>query len=686
MQKFVSRYAVYLIFLNFISGFAMGIQNHDTTLIHGEQEMVINWMSRHLTTRPAPFFSFLYDEQKSSTFLLDWKIDLTQKIIDRNKTRYILTFTDPGTKLIVRCIGTAFSDFPAIEWILEFQNSGGENTPILENIQVADVRLFSAKNEKYILHHALGSNHEKNDFAPLMDEIKSDTEIILAPKGGRSSDETALPFFNIQAEKKGVMVGIGWTGQWQAVIKGDDKESIILQAGMEKTHLRLHPGEKIRTPRILLLFWQGQDRLRGHNLLRQFILVHHTPHQNGNPVTGPLACNGGAFMFNEFTLATEHNMIALAERYQQFGLQAEYWWIDAGWYGGMDWHHGDWYPNVGNWYMREEHFPNGLQPVSDAVNTMGMKLILWFEPERVYRGTWLDREYPDWIIKRKPDDTNGIFNLGNHEARKWLTDYISSRIEENGVGLYRQDFNIRPLEYWQTVDAPDRQGMTEIRYIEGLYSFWDELLERHPDLIIDNCASGGRRLDLETISRSITLWRSDYNYTEPTGRQNHTYGLSLYLPYHGTGCTVPDIYVARSTYASSMVTGWNLYADNFPKDQAGYIYAEYKKIRPFFQGDFHPLTEYTTQHNKMMAYQFHRQDLNAGMVFVFRRPQSGEITYHIQLHGLSDEANYELFYENDGALSVKSGRELKKGLTVRMVERPGSLLITYRRIDVDQGK
>ena len=645
-----------------------------------EKDLHNNWISHHLGRQPIPFFSFQLDGKNSFSILPGWKSEISSRVLDKNRTQRTLTFRDPESRLTVRCICTSYHDFPASEWIVEFENSGDRDTPIIENIQAVDLLLFENKNGIFRLHHALGSNHSENDFAPLVDDMTPGSEIILAPRGGRSSDETALPIFNIEGEAEGVMVAIGWTGQWQASIRRDDQSGIYLQAGLEKTHLKLHPGEKIRTPRILLLFWQGNNRLRGHNLLRQFILDYHTPHQNGAPVKGPFACNGGAFMFNEFTLATESSMIALAERYRQFDLQADYWWIDAGWYGSMDWHNGDWYPNVGNWYIRKEHFPNGLKPVALAVNRMGMKLILWFEPERVYRGTWLDTAHPEWIIKRKADDSNGIFNLGNPEARLWLTDYISAMIEENGVGLYRQDFNIRPLEYWHSLDDPERQGMTEIRYIEGLYAFWDALLEKHPNLIIDNCASGGRRLDLETISRSVALWRSDYNYREPTGRQNHTYGLSLYLPYHGTGCTIPDMYVARSTYASSMVTGWNLYSDDFAKDQAQYIYNEYKKIQPCFQGDFYPLSEYTTRPDKWMAYQFHRKDLNAGVAFVFRRPRNSGNTCMISLSGLVDDAAYELIYENNQASSVKTGIELKKGLSVKINERPGSELISYRII------
>lgn len=62
-----------------------------------------------------------------------------------------------------------------------------------------------------------------------------------------------------------------------------------------------------------------------------------------------------------------------------------------------------------------------------------------------------------------------------------------------------------PLEYWQAADVEDRQGITEIRHIEGLYKLWDELRQEFPNLIIDNCSSGGRRIDMETISRSLPL-------------------------------------------------------------------------------------------------------------------------------------------------------------------------------------
>ena len=93
-------------------------------------------------------------------------------------------------------------------------------------------------------------------------------------------------------------------------------------------------------------------------------------------------------------------------------------------------------------------------------------------------------------------------------------------------------------EYEERDDTEDRQGITEIKHVTGYLAYWDELRRRHPDMLIDSCASGGRRNDLETMRRAVPLWRSDYAF-EPVGHQCMTYGISLWLPFHGTG-TVPQ--------------------------------------------------------------------------------------------------------------------------------------------------
>ena len=118
----------------------------------------------------------------------------------------------------------------------------------------------------------------------------------------------------------------------------------------------------------------------------------------------------------------------------------------------------------------------------------------------------------------------------------------------------RYDFNIEPLEFWRQNDTPDRQGITEIRYIEGLYALWDELRLRHPGLVVDLCASGGRRNDLEALMRGIPLWHSDMQCfgPNPSAEQLQNGGLFRWIPFHGAG---NFDYEPGYRFRSAMTTG-----------------------------------------------------------------------------------------------------------------------------------
>ena len=358
-------------------------------------------------------------------------------------------------------------------------------------------------------------------------------------------------------------------------------------------------------------------------------------------------------------------------------------WLDAGWYTGCGWDKGDWWQNVGNWTVEKERFPDGLKPVADAVHAAGSKFMVWFEPERVRKGTQLDREHPEWMLRLAGDD-NALFDLGNTEARLWLTDYISEFIKKEGIDYYRQDFNFDPMPFWEKNDKPDRIGMSEIRHIEGLYAYWDSLLVRFPNLLIDNCASGGRRLDLETTSRSAPLWRTDYQYGEPNGYQCHTYGLNFYLPIHGTAVYRTDNYTFRSGLGATAVTNWEVTGRNsesIPAMQKRI--ADYKTIRPYFYGDYYPLTPVANMTNDdiWLAYQLNRPDKGDGIIIGFRRKNCPDESIGIKLHGLDPSASYELTDDDSGLKTTKDGMEIMNGYTLSLTDKPGSLLIRYRKID-----
>jgi alpha-galactosidase len=641
------------------------------------------FVSGHMTKAGPPPFAFIYSGKASSGFIGKWRVTSDEKTEGAKIIRTVV-YTDPSSGLRITAVYTIYQDFSAAEWVVRFKNTGRSDTPIIENVQACAVSFpnFAASAAgPVMLYRARGSAAERSDFGPINEAVAPKAEIRFGPTAGRSSDTNALPFFNIATPEHGIVAAIGWSGRWESVVgrKGADARSLDLTAGMAVTHFKLLPGEEVRTPSVALLFWKSPDRMSGHNLFRRFVLAHHMPQANGKPVALPIAHGvgfGGPFPCNEYVCATESYAIGMIERLHQFGIEPDACWIDAGWYENPT---GQWWSGVGTWTVNTKNFPRGLKPVTEAAKKFGQGFVVWFEPERVYEGTWLDREHKDWLAFL-PGDRNRLLDLGNPKALAWLIGHISNFIKTEGVTIYRQDFNFDPAPFWKAMDAPDRVGIAEMKHIEGLYAFWDALLERNPGLLIDNCASGGRRIDLETTSRSIPLWRTDYQYYEPNGYQCHTYGLHFFVPASGTGNGDPRKYWFRSAaMGGAVVMGWELGA-GFNVRGAIEDVAEFRALREYFYGDYYPLSEYSTSDDAWTALQWDRPEEGDGVVLAFRRPMAPQPSIEVKLGGLDAGTDYEVSFEDYGVTVVKSGRELSSGLTLKIPEAPASLLVKYRRV------
>lgn len=663
-----------------------------------EKEAARVWVAQHLEATDAEaaasFFSFTYGDRKSDELLASWHVERTSRKGDDGRTDYTVTWTDPATGLVVRGEATQFADFPAVEWVLYFKNTGSSDTPILADILPVNDAFPLTRDKAARLHHAKGSECRLDDFAPQVTPLgptpetpqgawrNKDYPVRIASSNGRSSCG-ALPFFNLDLDDHGAMLAVGWTGDWAASFYQSSQE-VCFQAGMQRTHFKLLPGEEVRTPRILLLFWQGQ-RLQGHQLLRQFILTHHTPTQGGRRIQAPVCLGtwGGNYAKNH----CEHGLW-----WKEHHLALDYLWIDAGWFGndeakpGATVFNSKWWAYVGDWYPNPGYFPQGLKPVSDALAEAGMGLLLWLEPERVFKGTAWTKEHPEFLLG--PMGDNFLFNLGDPQARQFLTGHLARLIAESHLGCYRQDFNMDPRPYWDASDAPDRVGIAEIRHITGMYAMWDELRQRFPDLLIDNCASGGRRIDLESISRSIPLWRSDFqcypNFT-PTGLQGQTHGLGLWVPLSTGCCDREDRYAFRSALGPGMVLGMAEFEKDthkhFSVDWLRQSLDEIQAVRPYFEGDFYPLLSYSVAEDQWAAWQYDRPDLGEGMVLALRRAQSPIRLLVPSLQGLDPKATYEVRCLDTGEVLRRTGGELAtKGVEIRIDDQPGSRLYCYRRL------
>ena len=278
----------------------------------------------------------------------------------------------------------------------------------------------------------------------------------------------------------------------------------------------------------------------------------------------------------------------------------------------------------------------------------------------------------------------GVLNFALPQVREYFLQIIDRLMELPGFGCYRQDFNANcrtePLGWWRDNDAPDRQGITEMRYIEGLYTFWDELIRRHPDSFRVNCAGGGRRIDLETILRHHVHQKTDLHLHYHT-HQNALFGLSQYLP-NGiimSALDWQDSYSFHSAMAGSICLGWQADEPGFDMARGKQLADLYRELRHFLNGDWYPLTPYQRGLDAWLGSQYHRPDLDAGLLLVFRRAMCRTTALTVALGGLDANSTYVLTDRETGEVTKRQGEELGKAYAITLDEAPGSRLITYHK-------
>jgi alpha-galactosidase len=614
----------------------------------------------------APFFSFTYDGTPSAEILKTWEFKKSSRQLDDQRKENTLTFTDPKSGLELRCVGVQYPDFPTVEWTLYFKNTSDKDTPILSDIQALDAVFPANKSETPLLHHFKGDRCTKDSFEPLRTPLTPGIELRFVPAGGRPSNGE-WPYYNLEGSSS-VILAIGWPGQWACRFTRGDDNDIHICAGQELTRFKLHPGEEVRTPLVALLFYH-RDWVAGQNLWRRWMFARNFPKDHGKPLAPKFA----AFCGNYFPgyRTNQQSEIDFIGRFVAEGFHPDYWWIDAGWYPCPD----DWGP-VGTWKVDRTRFPDGLHAVSDRAHANGMDFILWFEPERVAPNTDLADNHPEWILGGK---NGGLLDFGNPDAWKWITDRIDKIIVDEGVDIYRQDFNMDPLPYWRANDAADRQGITEIKHIQGYLAFWDELQRRHPGMLIDSCASGGRRNDLETMRRAVPFLRSDY-CTDPEGMQCHTYGFNMWLPYYRGATDKIDLYDFRSNISPLMMMAWDMRDRKLDYALARKLIEQWRQVACCLFGDFYPLTDYNVAGDTWMAWQFDRPEQSDGFVQAFRRAANAQSSKTLKLQGLDAAATYILTdFDTKEETEMTARRLMEDGLAVSINNQPGAVLIAYRK-------
>jgi len=629
--------------------------------------------------------TYLFDGKQQRGIPRDWQPVTQTRLLDANMVELVWTGRAPQTGLEIRIECLVYRDYPVLEWVAWFANRGTTPTPLLSDIEALDATLVGSAP---VLHHYRGDFWDEHGYEPQEAVLAPGTKVHLAPNGGRPCDGW-FPYFRILFEGRGLTWALGWPGQWSLTVEGAS-DGVHVKAGQEKTHLRLDPGESIRTPRMTVLAWKG-DETRAINLWRRWYLAHLLPRPNGRPLQ-PLIALAATDEGEEFTAATEENQLRYMAKFQEHGIPFDVWWIDAGWYPCSDNEERRRWPITGNWYPDPERFPNGMKAISEAAESAGAKLLVWFEPERVRAGTMFERDHPDWLLRAKESD-NALFNLGNPDCRQWLTDHVCKLIRDNGIRIYRQDHNFSPLQHWRENETEGRQGMNENLYVQGYLRYWDDLIEHNPGLWIDSCASGGRRNDLETMRRSVPLHYSDYGYGDHPVKLAFQRTLYEWIPYFKeftlswdlTGGSRFDASVDPFAYYTAMApmlfVTLDIRRDDYDFELSRKLIAIWRNASQLLLfGDYYPLTPYHRDATQWVVRQFDEPTTGRGVIQAVRLPKNSEETFVARPKGVAPEARY-IFESSDNGETVEvTGEKLQsEGFPIKLPQR-GAVLWFYRKL------
>lgn len=649
------------------------------------KEIRLDTVARSARVEPGLPISFVYGGRPSSEFLHRWRREASVARKDDVEVREIV-LTDPETGLQVQATARIMLDTAGADWTVRFRNTGSADTPPIESICTLDLSVQTGIGGHVAVEKLRGSAQGALSWQPVREELRAGAAERLASANGRTAGLIG-PFFTVDWGAGGAVVGIGWSGQWQADIERPQPSHLVVRAGYQGVRVCLRPGEEIRSPRILLVIYADADPERGRQAFRRTMLAHVWPKAANQPVVPPIAHLSTSFY--EMNDSTEQNVLSHLNSVR--GLGFEVFWLDAYWTRGG-------FPaGMGNYALPlsrvepEDRFPRGLRPIAEAVRNAGMGFLLWFEPERVAQGTAIAREHPEWVLS-PAGDGSGLFNLGVPEAREYMRRYLSEAIRAYGLSWLRIDFNIEPLAFWRHGDHgdPDRAGMTEIRYVEGLYRLWDDLRQEYPHLAIDNCASGGTRIDLETCSRSVPLWRTDdtigplmeQDFNEAAMRnQIMTVGLTRYVPYSVSGQMGAAPYLFRSGLNGGIAFCEDVRRKDYPREDLRRAIAEAKRLRPYFAGDFTAHAGADADPTDWCVLQWHRSERDDGMVMAFRRHGSPFSAYDASLDSINANGLYTVRISPGyarGKPTTMHGRDLAR-LRIAIPERPGSVVIEYAR-------
>lgn len=365
-----------------------------------------------------------------------------------------------------------------------------------------------------------------------------------------SSSHYQNPFLALKrsnaTENSGEVLGFSfvYSGNFLAQVEVDTYDVARVSMGINPMTFDwlLEPGSTFQAPEVVLTYSD-----KGMNGMSQtFHQLYRTRLARGfwRDKERPILINNWEATGMDFT---EEMLVSFAETAYQDGI--ELFVLDDGWFGGRRHERA----GLGDWVANPQLLPNGISGLSQAIEKIGLKFGLWFEPEMVNEDSELYRQHPEWVIQTP----NRERSHGRHQyvldySQKVVVDAIygmmAKILREANISYVKWDMNRCITEPYSLELLPEQQGEIFHRYILGVYDLYERLTSEFPKILFEFCASGGGRFDPGMLYYSPQGWASDDS--DAIERLKIQYGTSMVYPLSSIGAHVsasPNEQVFRET-------------------------------------------------------------------------------------------------------------------------------------------
>lgn len=335
-----------------------------------------------------------------------------------------------------------------------------------------------------------------------------------------------------------------YSGSFLAQVQRDQFDSLRALIGIDPEGFswRLEPGESFQTPEAVTVYSDagiGKMTRTLHDLYRGYLIRSPWLYR-----PRPVLINNWEATYFDFD---EERLLTIAKRAAKLGI--ELFVLDDGWFGSRNTDSG----SLGDWQVDKHKLPHGLDGLARKINALGMRFGLWMEPEMVSVDSDLYRAHPDWVIRtqnRSPMLCRDqlVLDLGRPEVEEYVWGRVEATLRSANIEYLKWDMN-RPLtNLGSSALPPERQGEVGHRYMLALYRLQERLCREFPELLLENCASGGGRFDPGMLYFSPQIWGSDD--TDAVERLHIQEGMAMLYPLSSIGSHVsacPNHIVGRVT-------------------------------------------------------------------------------------------------------------------------------------------